>query len=77
LTDDYVVFLVDYLYYSKTVVGIYPVSGFGESHVPMLAVDDCGDASSNVDAWQESRSVVQVLYRDRPTKGAKLRCCRP
>jgi len=77
LTDDYVVFLVDFLYATKTVVGIYPISGFGKSDVPMLEVDDLGDASGNVDAWQESGSVVHVLYRDRITAGAELRCCWP
>jgi hypothetical protein len=77
LTDDYVVFLVDYLFHPKTVVGIYPISGFGKTNVPMLEVDDGGDASGNVDAWQESSTVVHVLYRDRYTRGAKLRCCWP
>jgi len=43
----------------------------------MLEVEDLGDASGNVDAWQESGFVVHVLYRDRNTGGAKLRFCWP
>ena len=80
LTKDYVVFLADYLYAHKTVVGIYPIAAFGNANVAMLEVDDAGDAShfeANVDAWQESGPVVHVLYRHRATQSAKLRCCRP
>jgi len=75
LTDDYVVFLVDYLYARKMVVGIYPIAGFGTSNAAMLEVDDGGGAIGNVDAWQDSPSLLHVLYRDPNGAGAKLRCC--
>jgi hypothetical protein len=75
LTDSYVVFLVKYLYAPKTVVGIYPVSGFGTANTPMLELDDGGDGAS-VDAWEDNTDgSVSALYRDVLTGQARLKCC--
>lgn len=77
LTSRHVVFLVNYMYATKTVVGIYPITAFGSAVTPFREMDDMADGYStdaNVAAWEQRDGAVHAIYMN-TAKRAKLTCC--
>jgi hypothetical protein len=78
LTEDYVVFLADYIYQSKTVVVVYPLADISSTSGQLRELTDAGGyvTGTNVDIWQQPNGTLHALYRNFSGQ-AEMRCCLP